>query len=67
MAVDQFVVRLQKLDTCAVSDAQDKLGIQGTVIFSGRSLKPSLPIGWMHGTVPLILMGTPMLVMVANP
>jgi len=32
MAVDEFVERLRKLDTCAVSDAQDKLGIQGTVI-----------------------------------
>jgi len=32
MAVDEFVERLRKLDTCAVSDAQDKLGITGTVI-----------------------------------
>ncbi len=32
MAVDQWVERLAKLDTCAVSDAQDKLGIKGTVI-----------------------------------
>ena len=32
MAVDEWVERLGKLDTCAVSDAQDKLGIKGTVI-----------------------------------
>lgn len=32
MAVDALVERLMKLDTCAVSDAQDKLGIVGTVI-----------------------------------
>ena len=32
MAVDQWVERLGKLDTCAVSDAQDKLGIKGTVL-----------------------------------
>ena len=32
MAVDEWVERLAKLDTCAVSDAQDKLGIKGTVI-----------------------------------
>jgi len=32
MAVDEFVERLRRLDTCAVSDAQDKLGITGTVI-----------------------------------
>ena len=32
MAVDAIVERLAKLDTCAVSDAQDKLGISGTVI-----------------------------------
>jgi regulator of RNase E activity RraA len=32
MAVDELVERLRKLDTCAVSDAQDKLGIHGTVI-----------------------------------
>ncbi len=31
MAVDQWVERLVKLDTCAVSDAQDKLGIMGTI------------------------------------
>ncbi len=32
MAVDEWVERLGKLDSCAVSDAQDKLGIKGTVI-----------------------------------
>lgn len=32
MAVDEWVERLRQLDTCAVSDAQDKLGIAGTVI-----------------------------------
>lgn len=32
MAVDTWVERLRQLDTCAVSDAQDKLGIKGTVI-----------------------------------
>ncbi len=32
MAVDQWVQRLAKLDTCAVSDAQDKLGLKGTVL-----------------------------------
>ena len=32
MAVDALVERLAKLDTCAVSDAQDKLGIKGTVV-----------------------------------
>jgi regulator of RNase E activity RraA len=32
MAVDEFVERLAKLDSCAVSDAQDKLQIKGTVI-----------------------------------
>lgn len=32
MAVDTWVERLGQLDTCAVSDAQDKLGIKGTVI-----------------------------------
>ena len=32
MATDEWVERLQKLDTCAVSDAQDKLGIHGTVV-----------------------------------
>ena len=31
MAVDEWVERLVKLDTCAVSDAQDKLGIMGTI------------------------------------
>ena len=31
MAVDEWVERLAKLDTCAVSDAQDKLGIVGTI------------------------------------
>lgn len=31
MAVDEWVERLAKLDTCAVSDAQDKLGIMGTI------------------------------------
>ena len=31
MAVDEWVERLAKLDTCAVSDAQDKLGITGTI------------------------------------
>ena len=31
MAVDEWVERLAKLDTCAVSDAQDKLGIAGTI------------------------------------
>ena len=32
MAIDEWVERLRVLDTCAVSDAQDKLGIKGTVI-----------------------------------
>lgn len=32
MAVDEWVERLRALDACAVSDAQDKLGIKGTVI-----------------------------------
>ncbi len=32
MAIDEWVERLGKLDSCAVSDAQDKLGIKGTVI-----------------------------------
>ena len=32
MATDEWVERLRKLDTCAVSDAQDKLGINGTVV-----------------------------------
>jgi regulator of RNase E activity RraA len=32
MATDVLVERLSKLDTCAVSDALDKLGIKGTVI-----------------------------------
>src|SRR5438445_11435633 len=31
MAVDELVTRLSKLDTCSVSDAQDRLGIRGTV------------------------------------
>ena len=31
MAVDEWASRLAKLDTCAVSDAQDKLGIKGTI------------------------------------
>lgn len=32
MSIDEWVERLAKLDTCAVSDAQDKLGIKGTVL-----------------------------------
>lgn len=32
MAVDEWVERLRALDACAVSDAQDKLGVKGTVI-----------------------------------
>ena len=32
MAIDEWVERLRVLDTCAVSDALDKLGIKGTVI-----------------------------------
>ncbi len=45
MAVDALVERLQKLDTCAVSDAQDKLGIQGTVI----GINPLYPTGRIAG------------------
>jgi regulator of RNase E activity RraA len=45
MAVDQLVERLGKLDTCAVSDAQDKLGIKGTVI----GINPLYPTGRIVG------------------
>jgi 4-hydroxy-4-methyl-2-oxoglutarate aldolase len=31
MAVDEFVTRLSKLDTCSVSDALDRLSLRGTV------------------------------------
>lgn len=52
MAVDALVERLRKLDTCAVSDAQDKLGIQGTVIGIG-SLYPTGRIAGRAVTVRL--------------
>lgn len=45
MAVDAYVERLAKLDTCAVSDAQDKLGIKGTVI----GISPLYPTGRIAG------------------
>ncbi|MEE8518965.1 MAG: RraA family protein [Dehalococcoidia bacterium] len=45
MAVDSIVERLAKLDTCAVSDAQDKLGIKGTVI----GIAPLYPTGRIAG------------------
>jgi regulator of RNase E activity RraA len=45
MAVDSLVERLAKLDTCAVSDAQDKLGIKGTVI----GINPLYPTGRIVG------------------
>ena len=45
MAVDSIVERLAKLDTCAVSDAQDKLGIKGTVI----GISPLYPTGRIVG------------------
>lgn len=32
MVVDEFITRLGKLDTCAVSDALDRLGLKGAVI-----------------------------------
>jgi 4-hydroxy-4-methyl-2-oxoglutarate aldolase len=52
MAVDALVERLRKLDTCAVSDAQDKLGIQGTVI-GINSLYPTTRIAGRAVTVRL--------------
>jgi regulator of RNase E activity RraA len=45
MAVDALVERLAKLDSCAVSDAQDKLGIKGTVI----GILPLYPTGRIVG------------------
>lgn len=45
MARDAHVERLAKLDTCAVSDAQDKLGIKGTVI----GIHPLYPTGRIAG------------------
>ena len=45
MAVDELVERLRKLDTCAVSDAQDKLGITGTVI----GINSLYPVGRIAG------------------
>ena len=45
MAVDEIVERLAKLDSCAVSDAQDKLGIKGTVI----GILPLYPTGRIVG------------------
>ncbi|MEX2599934.1 MAG: RraA family protein [Dehalococcoidia bacterium] len=45
MAVDAIVERLKNLDTCAVSDAQDKLGIKGTVI----GINPLYPTGRIAG------------------
>lgn len=45
MAVDAIVERLKKVDTCAVSDAQDKLGIRGTVI----GIRPLYPVGRIAG------------------
>jgi len=32
MAQDELVARLSKLDTCAASDALDRLGLRGTTI-----------------------------------
>ena len=32
MAVDELVARLARLDTCAVSDALDRLGLRGSVV-----------------------------------
>ena len=52
MAVDALVERLRKIDTCAVSDAQDKIGIQGTVIGIG-SLYPTGRIAGRAVTVRL--------------
>ena len=48
MAVDEIVERLAKLDSCAVSDAQDKLGIKGTVI----GILPLYPSGSLAGPLP---------------
>ena len=45
MAVDEWVERLAKLDTCAVSDAQDKLGIKGTI----TGILPLYPTGRIAG------------------
>jgi 4-hydroxy-4-methyl-2-oxoglutarate aldolase len=57
MAVDSIVQRLLKIDACAVSDAQDKLGINGTVI----GILPLYPTGRIAGravTVKLKAKGT---------
>ena len=45
MAIDEWVERLAKLDTCAVSDAQDKLGIKGTI----TGILPLYPTGRIAG------------------
>jgi len=45
MAGDSIVERLTKLDTCAISDAQDKLGIKGTII----GIAPLYPTGRIAG------------------
>ncbi len=37
MSTDESIARLAKLDTCAVSDALDRLGLKGAVWASVRS------------------------------
>ncbi len=54
MAVDGIVERLKQLDTCAVSDAQDKLEIKGTVL----AIHPLFPTGRIAGRAVTVRMKT---------
>lgn len=53
MSTEQLVERLRKLDTCAVSDAMDSLGLQG-VVLGLRPMWPCPRIGGRVVTVKLV-------------
>lgn len=53
MSTEQLVERLRKLDTCAVSDAMDSLGLRG-VVLGLRAMWPCPRIGGRVVTVKLV-------------